>query len=165
MRIFYGFDPIRDINPSEELLNTLLYNITVSALSLGMWKEYVPVTTTRYRNTYLFNHRWNLVLPYSICLAFALVFAAIAMWSLHQNGTPAADGGFLQVMMATRGDTEMERLVLREGAVAADDVPKNLGNLKIRYGELLGQENRAGFGTIDETVALRKRNWHIKARK
>jgi hypothetical protein len=158
------FDPLVDINPTEDLLNALLFNITVSALSLGTWKDNVSVTTTRYRNTYLFSHRTNLVLPYSICLAVALVFAAIAMWSLHQNGTPAADGGFLQVMMATRGDTEVERLVLIEGATAVDDISEDLGNLKVRYGHLIGQENRMGFGTVDETAALKNRTWRKSPR-
>jgi hypothetical protein len=139
-------------------LNALLFNVTVSALSLGIWKDTVPVTTTQYRSTYIFSHRRNLILPYSICLGVASVFAAIAVLSLHQNGTSAADGGFLQVMLATRGDTEMERLVLREGVAAVDDVSKDLGNLKVRYGELVGQGKRMGFGTVDENVARRKRN-------
>jgi hypothetical protein len=139
-------------------LNALLFNITASALSLGIWKDTVPVTTTQYRSTYIFSHRRNLVLPHSICLGVALVFAAIAVLSLHRNGTSAADVGFLQVMLATRGDTELERPVLREGVVAVDDVSKDLGNLKVRYGELVGQRNRMGFGTVDENVARRKRN-------
>jgi hypothetical protein len=139
-------------------LNALLFNVTVSALSLGIWKDTVPVTTTQHRSTYVFSHRRNLILPYSICLGVALVFAAIAVLSLHQNRTSAADGGFLQVMLATRGDTEMERLILREGVVAVDDVSKELGNLKVRYGELVGQGNRMGFETVDENVPRRKRN-------
>ncbi|KAH5642099.1 hypothetical protein HBI23_197690 [Parastagonospora nodorum] len=73
------------------------------------------------------------------------VFVAIAMWFLPQNGMHTADGGFLQVMMATRGDTEMDRLILREGAVAVDEIPKDLGNLK----------KRMEFGTVDETLALK----------
>jgi hypothetical protein len=112
---------------------------------------------TTYRNTYQFSHKKNLVLPYSICLGVAIVFAIIALWSLHQNGIPVADGGFLQVMMATRGDTQMERLVLKDGITAVDDMSKELGSLKVRYGELVSQEKRMGFGTTDETLALRKR--------
>jgi hypothetical protein len=81
------------------------------------------------------------------------------MWSLFQNGIPAADGGFLQVMMATRGDTQMERLVLKNGSMAADDMLKKLGSLKVRYGELVSQEGTMGFGTVDETLALKRRKW------
>lgn len=148
------FNPANDINPTEELLNTLLYNITISALSLGTWKDNVTVNTILYHNTYHFSHRKNLILPYSICLGVALIFAAIAIWSLHQNRTPAADGGFLQVMMATRGHTEMERLVLRDGSKSGHGVSKELGNLEVRFGELVG-EGRVGFGTVEETAGLR----------
>jgi hypothetical protein len=153
------FSPLTDISPTEDLLNTLLYNITLSAFSLGTWKENVSVTSTLYRNTYQFSHKRNLILPYSICLSVAIVFAVIGMWSLFQNGIPAADGGFLQVMMATRGDTQMERLVLKNGSMAADDMLKKLGSLKVRYGELVSQEGTMGFGTVDETLALKRRKW------
>jgi hypothetical protein len=123
----------------------------------------VPVTTTRYRSTYSFVNPFNLILPYSICLAVAALFAAIAIWSLWHNGTPAADGGFLQIIMATRGNTEMERLVLQERLLAIDNISEELRNLKIRYGELVGEdvlgdkERRSGFGTVEETVSLKKR--------
>jgi hypothetical protein len=153
----FVFDPVTDINPTEDLLNTLIYNITLSAFSLGTWKENVSVTTTLWHNAYRFSHKRNLVLPYSICLGIAIAFAVIAIWSLHQNGIPAADGGFLQVMMATRGDTQMERLVLKGGDLTAEEMLKEIGGLKIRYGELVMQEGRMGFGTVDETLALKKR--------
>jgi hypothetical protein len=153
----FSFNPVKDINPTEDLLNTLLYNITLSAFSLGTWKENVSVASTLYRNTYQFSHKRNLILPYSVCFGIAIIFAVVAMWSLHQNGISAADGGFLQVMMATRGDTQMERLVLKSESVSAYNVSKDLGSLKVRYGELVRQEGRMGFGTAEETLALRRR--------
>ncbi|KAH4053609.1 hypothetical protein HBI25_051130 [Parastagonospora nodorum] len=55
----------------------------------------VPVATTRYLIIYSFAKPNNLILPYSIFLAAATIFAVIAIWSLWQNGIPAADGGFL----------------------------------------------------------------------
>jgi hypothetical protein len=81
--------------PPYSAAPAILYDITVSALSVGTWKEKVPVTRMRHRDTHLFSHRQKLVLSYRVCLAVALVFAAIAMWFLPQNGMPAADGGFL----------------------------------------------------------------------
>lgn len=124
----------------------------------------MPVTTTRYRNIYQFSEPLNLILPYSICLGVATIFVIIGIWSLIRNGVAAADGGFLQVMMATRGDTEMDRLVLEHGMIGANDVPQDLKDLKIRYGELVGRETtgargeiRWGFGTIEETVSLKRR--------
>jgi hypothetical protein len=66
-------------------------------------------------------------------------------------------------MMATRGNTEMERLVLKDRLAAIDNMSKELKSLKIRYGELVGEDvlgvegMRLGFGTVEETVSLRKK--------
>ncbi|KAI4676695.1 uncharacterized protein J4E84_009530 [Alternaria hordeiaustralica] len=97
-----------------------------------------------------------------ICFVAAIIFAGIAIYSLSRNGTPAADGGFLQIMTATRGNTEMERLVLRQDLTNLDKLPLELRSLKVRYGELVGAEvpgyeGRFGFGTAEETIRLRKR--------
>jgi hypothetical protein len=160
-------DDMYDINNyyniTENILNDVLTNITLSAISLGTWWDSVLVVTTRYQATYSFANPINLILPYSICFAAATVFAIIAIWSLWQTGTPAADGGFLQIMMATRGNTEMEKLVLQEKRTTIDNMSNELRNLKIRYGELISrdiseiEERRLGFGTVEETVSLRKR--------
>jgi hypothetical protein len=145
------------------MLNEALANITISAISLGTWWDMVPVTTTRYRSTYLLSNPLNLILPYSICLAAATIFVAIAIWSLWHNRAPAADGGFLQIMMATVGDTKMSRAILREQVAAIDDMSDELKSLKIRYGELVEEDKfdvgnrRFGFGTTDEINSLRKR--------
>lgn len=73
-----------------------------------------------------------------------------------------ADDGFSQVMLATRGNTEMEQMVSREKCVVPGDMSEGLGALEIRYGELIsgrgeGGGMRLGFGTVDETVSLRRR--------
>jgi hypothetical protein len=157
------YDPRAELDLSEGILNDILTNLTLSAISLGTWWDMVPVTTTRYRSTYTLSNPLNLIIPYSICLAAATLFAAIAIWSLWQNSVPAADGGFLQIMMATRGNTEMERLILKERLAAIDNMSNELKSVKIRYGELVGENvlgvegRRMGFGTVQETVSLRKR--------
>ncbi|KAF7674365.1 hypothetical protein GT037_007125 [Alternaria burnsii] len=151
------------INVTEDLLNSVLTNITISTISLGTWWDMVPITTTHYQSIYSFANPLNLILPYSIYLVAAITFAAIAIWSLSRNGTPAADGGFLQIMTATRGNTEMERLVLREKLTAVEDMSVELKALKVRYGEFVGEDvvgvdgKTVGFGTIEETISLRKR--------
>jgi hypothetical protein len=160
--MFYDINSYYNI--TEDILNDVLTNITLSAISLGTWWDRVPVTTTRYQATHSFANPLNLILPYSICLAAATVFATIAIWSLWQNDTPAVDGGFLQIMMATRGSTEMEKLVVREGSTTIDNISDELKNLKVRYGELIGddvlgvEERILGFGKVEETVSLRKRS-------
>jgi hypothetical protein len=144
-------------------MNGVITNLTLSAISLGTWWDMVPVTFTRYQSTYSFANPLNLILPYSVCLEAATLFAAIAIWSLWRNGIPAADGGFFQIMMATRGNTEMERLVLRERLMTIENMSVELKNLRIRYGDLVGEDvlgvegRRLGFGTVEETVSLRKR--------
>jgi chemotaxis receptor (MCP) glutamine deamidase CheD len=66
-------------------------------------------------------------------------------------------------MIATRGDTEMERLVLREKLTTVKNMSAELKALKVRYGELVGEDvlgvegRTMGFGTVEETVSLRKR--------
>lgn len=156
------FDPRQSLNTTEAMLNEVLANITISAISLGTWWDMVPVTSTRYRSTYLLSNPLNIILPYSICLAAATVFTAIGMWSLWRNRAPAVDGGFLQIMMAAVGDTEMSRVLLEERLAAIDDMTDELRSLKIRYGELVNANmlgaggKRFGFGTVDETKSLRK---------
>ncbi|KAH5159599.1 hypothetical protein HBH69_060440 [Parastagonospora nodorum] len=156
-------DHREDLELTEALLNDVLTNITLSAISLGTWWTMVPVNVTRYQSTYPFANPLSLILPYSICLTAAIIFAAIAIWSLLRNGIPAVDGGFLQIMTATRGNTKMEQLVLREKSPIIENMSAELKGLKVRYGELVGEnaseaEGRIiGFGTIEETVSLRKR--------
>ncbi|KAH6870614.1 hypothetical protein BKA58DRAFT_385377 [Alternaria rosae] len=157
------YDPRKLLNITEAMLNEVLVNITISAISLGTWWDMVPVTSTRYRSTYKLSNPLNLILPYSICLAAATVFMAIAIWSLWRNRAPAADGGFLQIMMATVGDTQMSRVILEEKLAAVDDISDELKSLKIRYGKLVNADvlgkggKQFGFGTMDETIPLRKR--------
>ncbi|CAN9172688.1 unnamed protein product [Alternaria alternata] len=157
------YDPRKELNLTEVILNDVLTNITLSAISLGTWWDEIEVNYTRYQSTYSFANPLNLILPYSICLAVATAFAAIAIWSLSHNGIPAADGGFLQIMTATRGNTEMERLVLREKLTTVENMSVELKALRVRYGELVGEDvvgangRTVGFGTIEETISLRKR--------
>jgi hypothetical protein len=50
----------------------------------------------------------NLVGPYVACLVIASLFGIVPVWSLWRSGIVAADGGFLQVMMATPELTDGE---------------------------------------------------------
>lgn len=127
--------PREDFNVTGASLNELLANVTISALSLGAFKDLVPVEVKEFQNTYHFSDKVGFVVPYALCLLFATVFAALAIRSLNRNGVPAADGSFLQIMMATRGDTEMERLVIKEGDVGVDQISSELKQLKVKLGE------------------------------
>jgi hypothetical protein len=149
------------LNISEAGLNELLTNITFSLMSLDLFTDNITVNATEYLNTYDFSRPINLILPYALCLAFGLLIVALGLLSLWQNGVPATEG-FMQVMMATRGRTEMERLVLEQELSDSDKATEELRELKIRYGELVMEDavegkKMLGFGTAGETVSLRKR--------
>ena len=122
----------------------------------------VPVTSTRYRNTYTLGNPLNLILLYSTCLAADAVFVGIAIWSLWHNRVPAADGSFLQIMMATVGDTDMSRIIMEERKAAVHDMFDELESLSIRYGELADKDTfgvggkRWEFGIADEIISVRK---------
>lgn len=158
-------DFLAGLNVTEASLNELLTNITFSSLSLGIWNDQVSIDVTEYRNTYQFSHPISLILPYSLCLGIGLMILVLGMYSLWCNEVPATDGGFLQVMMATKGGTKLEALVIQQGLVGSDTIQRELKDLKIRYGELaidrslaLGNVQKMyGFGTVDETIQLRKR--------
>jgi hypothetical protein len=138
-----------------------LTNITISLTTLDLWTDNINVTSTTYRNMYAFSRRINLVLPYALCLAFGLLIVGLGLVSLWENGVPSSDG-FMQVMMTTRGRTEMERSVLKQGLVDINEASGELKDLKVRYGELVTEDAKEGekvwgSGTAEETVSLRKR--------
>jgi hypothetical protein len=63
-------------------------------------------------------------------------------------------------MKTTRGNTEMERLILGERLMAIDSMSKELESLKIRYGELVAKMSWGLRGedwgrNCEETVGLR----------
>jgi hypothetical protein len=149
----------KELNVTELAINEYLIKMAISALSLDVGKAPVPVNITTYQATYTFSNPLNLILPYSISLIFCIVFFGIGIWSWMHNGASAADGGFLQVMTATTGRTMMEDLVTAQH-IDNDNLPKELLDLEIRYGELLDADGVgtgvAGFGTVEETKLLRK---------
>jgi hypothetical protein len=151
-------DP-RDLNISQITINEYLINTTISALTFNLGESPVPVLVTTYQATYQFSNLLIFLLPYSLSLFFGMIFVGIGVWSWMQNGTSAADGGFLQVMTATTGRTQMEDLVIAQ-QIDKDNIPKELLDLEVRYGELLDAEGVgtgvAGFGTVEETKLLRK---------
>jgi hypothetical protein len=156
-----GIDEVepKDLNITETTINEYLIKVAISALSLNAGTAPVPVNITTYQATYEFSNPLNLILPYSLSLLFCTIFVGIGIWSWIHNGASAADGGFLQVMTATTGRTRMEGLVVAQH-IDNDNLPKELLDLEVRYGELLDAQGVgtgvAGFGTVEETKLVRK---------
>jgi hypothetical protein len=139
-----------DVNVIEASLNELLTNITFSLARLKLCTDNnVTVNTTEYLNTDDFSRPSNLILPYALCLAAGLIIVALGLWSMWQNGVSASDG-FMKVMMATRGRTQMERLVLEQSGEFGDvdKASKMLKELKVRYCELVMVRIWGGGGAI-----------------
>jgi hypothetical protein len=158
----YSFDPRDSLNITEASINELLANVSISALSLNKWYGNVNVTDRVSRNVYRFSHPLSLLLPYGLCLGFTLLSIVLGLNALRLNGISATDGGFLQIMMTTTGDTEMSRSVQGGSLGGSGNAPKELLELKVRFGKLVDQEGAAstgryGFGTADETELLLRR--------
>jgi hypothetical protein len=149
----------KELNITETTINEYLVMAAISALSLNAGETPVPVNITTYQATYEFSNPFNLILPYSLSLFFCAIFVGIGIWSWAHNGASAADGGFLQIMTTTTGRTRMEDLAIAQ-RIDKDNLPEELLDLEVRYGELLDAHGVgtgvAGFGTVEETKLLRK---------
>lgn len=124
-----------DLDITTTSLNELLANFSISLLTQNTFYDNVTVDVEEFRNIYHFTDKPGFFVPYALCLAIATVYAIIALITLRKNGLPAADGGFLQIMMTTRGNTKMERLVVEQGPRSVDEIKGALAALRVRLGE------------------------------
>jgi hypothetical protein len=159
-----------DIDLSEEILNEFIANISISTVILNTWYQQNPVNITGLRNVYTFSSPLSIILPYSICLVLGLLCNILGLFSLAFNGETAEDGGFLQIMLNTQGDTEMNRVARTRRVKEKKVFEKELLDLRVRYGQLVRQVDSRdedgertelkilGFGTVNETVALRSKS-------
>jgi hypothetical protein len=153
-----------DLVIDQDILDEMLQNITLSLMNtFPLWSTEVNVTQTIFRNVYSFSNKLNLLLPYYVSLAVALPLLALGGLSLYQNGVSATDGGFLQIVTTTSTSKALHAAA-SEGALGGqENVPEELRDLKIRYGELINGEEeskavtrRVGFGVEDEVVPIQK---------
>lgn len=163
---FWNFHNGSLFSVNEDILNRMLANLTLSAIpAFNLWSANVNQTRLLSANTYSFSRPLNLILPYYLTLFCALPLLILGFCALYANGVPATDGGFLQLLTTTRGSATLDKIAI-SGCLGGDrNVPSELRDLKIQYGEISlpldsrgGQAalRRAGFGTEDEVLALRK---------
>jgi hypothetical protein len=86
---------------TEASLNSLLANVTISALSLNKWHGLVIGTETRPFNIYRFENKLNFFLPYGLSLLLTIPIIGIGLIAIRDNRVTAIDGGFLQILMTT----------------------------------------------------------------
>ncbi|KAF4630776.1 hypothetical protein G7Y89_g7361 [Cudoniella acicularis] len=155
-----------DFSVTQDLLNELLLNTTLTLLTaFEYWQTTVDATVDNPTTVYSFSSPLGLLLPYGIPLLVSIPFMILGFWALHQNGVPAINGGFIQLIATSRGSAVLEREAAK-GCLGGDvNVPEGLKNLEIRFGELRykntrseGRDSirRAGFGTKAETMLLTK---------
>lgn len=153
----------------------MLTNITLSAIPFfNLWTTPANVTTRRNVNIYNFTRPLSLVLPYGIALALSLPCLGLGFVALYDNGVPAVDGGFIQLLTTTRGSETVDRLAAGGCLGGEYNVPSLLSHLKLRYGELVDSSGsaskedgnagavmrRAGFGTDEEIRPLCKESMY-----
>ncbi|KAF4635687.1 hypothetical protein G7Y89_g2416 [Cudoniella acicularis] len=147
---------------TSHLVNETLFNVTLGAMyTLDFYQAPANVTKMQFKNTYSFSAPKNLIIPYTVCLLLPLPFILLGFNSLRLNGVPAMDGSFLQILTTATGSKKLENAAAGGCLSGDNNMPKELLNMKIRFGEFVGSDNRVlrtGFGTEDEVVPLvRKR--------
>jgi hypothetical protein len=154
-------------NISEASLNSMLHNITLSTMSLGFWNTSTEVTRGDFVNAYSFSgpRRYNLILPYAVCLIVSMIFVGIGLFSLFRNSV-AASNGFLQTIQTSRGSAALDLAARGSSLGGPDNVPKELVDLELVFGELSepdgknGLVKRAGWGTRSEIRPLVKGEYY-----
>jgi hypothetical protein len=159
----YGIEEV-DFVVTEDLLNEMLVNITLSAISLGRWKQTVLVSQNLTDTVYSLSHPLNIFVPYTLLLLLALPFLGVGLWSLHSNGVAAQDGGFFQLLVTTTGSRELHRAAARSNGLGGGfDIPQELKDMKVKFGQFV-DENKTGiamplvgFGGESEIQTLLRR--------
>ena len=149
-------------NITQDILNDYLFNMTSSVMiALGSWNTTANATISTATNVYRFSSPLSLILPYFISLGLALPFMLLGCIALFKNGVSAMDGSFEQIITTSTGSSILDKAAAGGCLGGSEGVPKELRDLKIRFGEFIGREEpgrikRAGFGTENEVVPLTK---------
>ncbi|KAI9927244.1 hypothetical protein ASPWEDRAFT_46700 [Aspergillus wentii DTO 134E9] len=146
--------PTFNITPST--MQDLLHNITLSTLTLNQTTTSALVTETILVNIYSFTNPARLITPYFIALAIALAFAIGGGHALVSNGISASTGGLLQTLCTTRGSDRLSDLAAKGCLGGRENVPEDLKNLKVMFGEIRSSSGMriAGLGSEDEVTPL-----------
>lgn len=159
--------PLISFTVTEDMLNDLLKNITLTAITAyGHWNTTTNVTIDSIVAVYSLSSPLSIILPYGLSLLFAFPCIILGLWALQKNGVAAIDGGFIQLISTSMGSAALEREALNGCLGGPENISSRLKNLKIRFGELKSGGSmdrhgdrgirRAGFGTEDEILPLRK---------
>ncbi|KAI0604355.1 hypothetical protein TUN205_11399 [Pyrenophora tritici-repentis] len=143
---------------STSVVEDYMKNVTIAMLNDSGKNYSTLVETTIYKSAYVFKNELRLIGAYGGALFLCLAFLLLGFGALHQNGTSASTGGFLQIMCTTtHGDGTMNQLAKGASLGGEIGVPKDLLDLKVRFGVVAnstGQTKHAAFGTVEDTEPL-----------
>lgn len=125
----------------EKMANELLINTTISALALNKRFRVVNGTETRAFNVYRFKNKLAFFIPYGLSIGLGIPIIALGLLSfyIHNQGTSAISGGFLQLLMTTTGRTDLDDMVFKHSATMGgyENVSDELKAVEVRFGELI----------------------------
>ena len=136
----------------------LMKNVTISIFNNAQHSTITGVEVTTYKSAYVFKDQFRLIVSYASALIVCLVFVLLGFMALVQNGTAASSGGFYQFLCTTTHSSGAMNQLARETSLRnTEHVPKELANLKVRFG-MVGDGGRrhAAFGTAEEIRTLVK---------
>lgn len=87
-------------------------------------------------------------MPYFLTLLVLLSLLLVGLWALRVNGVSATDGGFLQVLMTTRGSEALDKAA-RGGCLGGEEnIPLAIRGLEVMFGEFIERPRDGGTGSL-----------------
>ncbi|PYI10993.1 hypothetical protein BO78DRAFT_160813 [Aspergillus sclerotiicarbonarius CBS 121057] len=145
-------------NITSASMQDLLQNITLSLLTMNQTTTETIVTNNVTVNVYSFKRPARLITPYFVCLGFGLAFVLFGGHALVSNGISASMTGLFQTLCTTRASTRLDDLAAKGCLGGRENVPDDLRNLKVMFGEIQGKDGvrMAGLGSAEEVVPLKR---------
>ncbi|KAL3257833.1 hypothetical protein ABHI18_006503 [Aspergillus niger] len=145
-------------NITSASMKDLLQNITISLLTMNQTTTEVTVMNNVTVNVYSFSRPARLIAAYFACLGSALAFILFGGHALISNGISASMTGMFQTLCTTRASARLDDLAAKGCLGGRENVPDELRNLKVMFGEIQGKDGvrMAGLGSVDEVIPLKR---------
>ncbi|CAI7620017.1 unnamed protein product [Penicillium viridicatum] len=130
-------------------IEDLSHNFTYSLFSLNAANTSVPVFASEPQNFYTYNYR-NLAAAYAAAVGVTVACVAVGFSALVKNGV-AQNSAFSSMLMTTR-NPELDSLAVGNCLRGGDALGKNLGDVRLRFGEVVAPE-----GDRDTTTSRNSR--------
>jgi hypothetical protein len=125
-------------------IEDLSHNFTYSLFTLNTANTSVPVFASTPRNFYTYDYR-NLAAAYAAAVGVTVACVAVGFSALVRNGV-AQNNAFSSLLMTTRNQ-ELDSLAVGNCLGGTGALEKNVGGVRLRFGELVGPEGDGGTNT------------------